>query len=170
MKKAIDTTVNPWQGGASSETYYYFRYAEVLLNYAEAQNEAVGPDASVYEALDQVRTRAGIPTFTTVYPGVTQARMRDLIRRERRVETAFEGKRYFDLLRWKIAEVNLNHVMHGMRLDPKAGGGYTYTLINAVPSGSPQWSFDASKNYLLPIPLSIISQNPKELTQNPNYQ
>ena len=170
MKKAIDTTVNPWQGGASSETYYYFRYAEVLLNYAEAQNEAVGPDASVYAALDQVRTRAGIPTFTTVYSGVTQAQMRDLIHRERRVELAFEGKRYFDLMRWKIAEVNLNHVMHGMRLDPKAGGGYTYTVINAIPSGSPQWSFDASKNYLLPIPLSIISQNPKELTQNPGFQ
>ncbi|HVU55442.1 MAG TPA: RagB/SusD family nutrient uptake outer membrane protein [Puia sp.] len=170
MKKGIDSTVNLWQGGASSQTYYYFRYAEVLLNYAEAQNEAVGPDQSVYDALDQVRTRAGIPTFTTVYSGATQAQMRDLIRRERRVELAFEGKRYFDLMRWKIAEVNLNHVMHGMRLDPKPGGGYTYTVINAVPSGSPQWSFDASKNYLLPIPLSIISQNPNELTQNPNYQ
>ncbi len=140
MKKAIDTTVNPWQGGASSETYYYFRYAEVLLNYAEAQNEAVGPDPSVYAALDQVRTRAGIPTFTEVYPGVSQSQMRDLIRRERRVELAFEGKRYIDLLRWKIAEVNLNHVMHGMMITPKAGGGYTYTVINAIPPGSPQWS------------------------------
>ena len=168
MKKAIDTTVNLWQGGASSETYFYFRYAEVLLNYAEAQNEAVGPDASVYAALDQIRTRAGVPTYTTVYPGVTQAQMRDLIRRERRVELAFEGKRYYDLLRWKTAEVNLNHVMHGMMIT-SSGGGYTYQLINAVPSGSPQWSFDATKNYLLPIPLSILGQNP-ELAQNPNYQ
>ena len=93
--------------------------------------------------------------------------MRELIRRERRVELAFEGKRYFDLLRWKTAEVNLNHVMHGMKVTP-SGSGYTYELVNAVPSGSPQWSFDASKNYLLPIPLSILGQNP-ELTQNPNY-
>jgi hypothetical protein len=60
--------------------------------------------------------------------------------------------------------------MHGMRVDPKSGGGYTYTVINAIPPGSPQWSFDASKNYLLPIPLSIISQNPNELTQNPGFQ
>ncbi|MEO7523888.1 MAG: RagB/SusD family nutrient uptake outer membrane protein [Ferruginibacter sp.] len=168
MKKGIDTTVNIYQGGASSQTYYYFRYAEVLLNYAEAQNEAAGPDASVYAALDQVRTRAGVPTFTQVYPNVSQAEMRQLIRRERRVEVAFEGKRYFDLLRWKIAEVNLNHVMHGTKVTPAAGGGYTYQLINAIPPGSPQWSFDPSKNYVLPIPLSILGQNP-ELTQNPNY-
>ena len=168
MKKCIDTTVNVWQGGASSQYYYYFRYAEVLLNYAEAQNEAVGPDQSVYDALDQIRTRAGVPTYTTVYPGATQSQMRDYIRRERRVELAFEGKRYYDLLRWKIAETNLNHVMHGMEITGSASAGWTYTRINAVPSGSPQWSFDASKNYLLPIPLSILGQNP-ELEQNPNY-
>ena len=85
-KKRMDTTVNIFQGGASAQNYYFFRYAEVLLNYAEAQNEAVGPDASVYEAIDEIRTRAGIPTFTDVYPGAHQAEMRDLIRRERRIE------------------------------------------------------------------------------------
>ncbi|WP_415160203.1 RagB/SusD family nutrient uptake outer membrane protein [Parafilimonas sp.] len=168
MKKCIDTTVNIFDwGGPSSQTYYYFRYAEVLLNYAEAENEAEGPDASVYDALDQVRTRAGIPTFSEIYPNVSQDSMRQLIRRERRVELAFEGKRYFDLLRWKIAEDNLNHVMHGTKVTPTSSG-YTYDVIEVIPSGSPQWSFDASKNYLLPIPLSIIGQNP-ELTQNPNY-
>ncbi|GAO42293.1 RagB/SusD family nutrient uptake outer membrane protein [Flavihumibacter petaseus] len=168
MKKGIDTTVNVFQWGASSQTYYYFRYAEVLLNYAEAQNESAGPDASVYEALDQLRSRAGTPTFSQVYPGASQATMRELIRKERRIELAFEGKRYFDLLRWKTAEDNLNHVMHGMKVTPKAGGGYTYERVNAIPPGSPQWSFDPEKNYLLPIPLSIMGQNP-ELTQNPNY-
>ncbi|MEO8416556.1 MAG: RagB/SusD family nutrient uptake outer membrane protein [Ginsengibacter sp.] len=168
MKKGIDTTINIFQWGASSQTYYYFRYAEVLLNYAEAQNEASGPDATVYDALDQVRARAGVPTFSQVYPNVSKDVMRQLIHRERRVETAFEGKRYLDLLRWKTAEVNLNHVMHGMKVTPVSGGGYTYQIVNAIPPGSPQWSFDASKNYLLPIPLSILGQNPA-LTQNPNY-
>lgn len=168
MKKGIDTTINVFQWGASSQTYYYFRYAEVLLNYAEAQNEVAGPDESVYDALDQLRTRAGIPTFTQVYPAVSKDEMRQLIHRERRVELAFEGKRYFDLLRWKTAEVNLNKVMHGMKVTPKTGGGYTYEIVNAIPPGSPQWSFDASKNYLLPIPLSILGQNP-QLTQNPHY-
>jgi hypothetical protein len=111
-KKRMDTTVNIFQWAASAQNLYYFRYAEVLLNYAEAQNEAVGPDASVYAALDEVRTRAGIPTFSQVYPGVSQAQMRELIRRERRVELAFEDKRYFDLIRWEIAEINLNKVLN----------------------------------------------------------
>ncbi len=167
-KKRMDTTVNIFQWGASSQNYYFFRYAEVLLNYAEAQNEAVGPDASVYAAMDQIRTRAGIPTFSDVYPGASQSEMRDLIRRERRIELAFENKRYLDLIRWKIAEVNLNHVMHGMKITPKSGGGYTYEVIPAIPSGAPQWSFDASKNYLLPIPFGVLGQNSK-LTQNPGY-
>ncbi|MBS1751580.1 MAG: RagB/SusD family nutrient uptake outer membrane protein [Bacteroidetes bacterium] len=169
-KKRMDTTVNIFQWGASAQNYYFFRYGEVLLNYAEAQNEAVGPDASVYEAMDQIRARAGIPTFSDVYAGATQAEMRQLIRRERRVELAMEGKRYFDLLRWKIAEVNLNHVMHGMKIQAKSGGGYTYTRIPAVPSSAPQWSFDASKNYLLPIPLDALGQNPQlKDHQNPGY-
>ena len=169
-KKRMDTTVNIFQGGASAQNYYYFRYAEVLLNYAEAQNEAVGPDASVYAALDEVRTRAGIPTFTDVYPGATQDEMRQLIRRERRVELAFEGKRYFDLIRWEIAEVNLNKVMHGMKITGSPGT-YTYEKINAIPSGAPQWTFDKNKNYLLPIPLSAIGRNPAMKDhQNPGYQ
>lgn len=169
-KKRMDTTINIFQWAASAQNYYYFRYAEVLLNYAEAQNEAAGPDESVYAALDQIRTRAGIPTFTDVYPGATQAEMRDLIRRERRVELAFEGKRYFDLIRWEIAEVNLNKMLHGMKVTPKSGGGYNYERINAVPPAAPQWSFDKNKNYLLPIPLSALGRNPA-LTdhQNPGY-
>ncbi len=169
-KKRMDTTVNIFQWAASAQNYYYFRYAEVLLNYAEAQNEAVGPDESVYAAMDKIRTRAGIPTFTEVYPNATQSQMRDLIRRERRIELAFEGKRYFDLIRWEIAEVNLNKVMHGMKITPDGSGGYNYERINAVPAGAPQWSFDKNKNYLLPIPLSALGRNPA-LTdnQNPGY-
>ena len=169
-KKRMDTTVNIFQWAASAQNYYYFRYAEVLLNYAEAQNESVGPDESVYAAMDQIRTRAGIPTFTDVYPGATQTQMRDLIRRERRIELAFEGKRYFDLIRWETAEVNLNKVMHGMKITSNGSGGYNYERINAIPGGAPQWSFDKNKNYLLPIPLSALGRNPA-LTdhQNPGY-
>jgi starch-binding outer membrane protein, SusD/RagB family len=169
-KKRMDTTVNIFEWGASAQNLYFFRYAEVLLNYAEAQNEAVGPDATVYAALDEVRTRAGIPTFSDVYAGVSQDEMRELIRRERRVELAFEGRRYYDLIRWKIAEDNLNHVMHGMLIEPDGSGGYTYTRIPAVPTAAPQWSFDPAKNYLLPIPLSAIGQNPAlQGHQNPGY-
>lgn len=165
MKKTIDTTVNIFQRGASSQNYYFFRYAEVLLNYAEAQNEAVGPDASVYNALDQIRTRAGIPTVSDVYPGLSQAEMRKVIHRERRVELAFENKRYFDLLRWKLAEVNLNGNLHGMEVKVN-GSTTTYTIFDAARG---KRTFAPSKNYVLPIPINTLSQN-KNLTQNPNYQ
>lgn len=77
--------------------YVILRYGEVLLNYAEAQNEAVGPDASVYQAINSVRKRAGMPDIPV---GLSLSEMRERIRHERRVELAFEGIRWFDLKRW----------------------------------------------------------------------
>lgn len=164
MRKKLDTTVNIFQSGASGQNYYFFRYAEVLLNYAEAQNEAVGPDGSVYAALDLIRNRAGVPTISSVYPGLNQDQMRAVIRKERRVELAFEDKRYWDLIRWKIAEINLNRSERAM-LITASGNTKTYKIIDA-PRG--QRTFNASKNYLLPIPQNAISQN-KLLVQNPGY-
>ncbi len=164
VKKRMDTTVVIANYGASSQNAYFFRYAEVLLNYAEAQNEAVGPDASVYAALDQIRTRAGIPTISTVYPGLTQGQMRQVIRKERRVELAFEDKRYWDLIRWKIAEVKINQPLHGMEI-AYDGSKWTYTIVAAARGNR---VFDASRNYLLPIPQSALDQNSK-LVQNPGY-
>ncbi len=56
-----------------------------------------------------------------------------------------------------------------MKITP-SGGGYTYERINAVPDGAPQWSFDKNKNYLLPIPLNALGQNPMlKDHQNPGY-
>lgn len=74
------------------------RYAEVLLGYAEAKNEASGPDASVYAAVNQVRNRAGLPNLSE---GLSKEQLRELIRDERRVELCFEHLYYFDCLRWR---------------------------------------------------------------------
>ena len=145
----------------NSGSFIIYRYAEVLLSYAEAQNEAVGPDASVYAAINQVRTRSELPNLKT---GLTQAEMRVAIMRERRVELAFEERRWFDLMRLKLAEKNLNGTLHAMKID-LVGGKPVYTVI-AAPEGSK--TFFANKNYLLPIPQSALNQNTK-LTQNPNY-
>jgi hypothetical protein len=88
-----------WQAGQS---FPLIRYAEVLLTYAEAQNEATGPGATVYAALDSIRSRAGVAFVNqTVYN--TQATLRTLIQNERRIELAEEGTRYFDIRRWGIA-------------------------------------------------------------------
>ena len=93
------------------------RYAEVLLMYAEAQNENSGPDQSVYDAVNSVRERVGMPALPT---GLSQTQMRERIRKERRVELAYEGKRYMDLKRWKIA-----HEVIPTVVDP-SGGSRTF--------------------------------------------
>jgi hypothetical protein len=90
---------------SSDQDWIFIRYAEVLLNYAEAKNEASGPDASVYSAINAIRKRAGMPDLEA---GLSKDQMRAKIRNERRIELAFEEHRFFDIRRWKIAESLLN--------------------------------------------------------------
>lgn len=83
-----------------SLNYPILRYSDVLLMYAEAANEAEGgPSSTAYAAINQVRSRAGLPDLA---PGLGQAQFRDAVRQERRVELAFEGIRRYDLVRWGI--------------------------------------------------------------------
>jgi starch-binding outer membrane protein, SusD/RagB family len=145
----------------NSASFIIFRYAEVLLSYAEAQNEAVGPDDSVYDAINEVRDRSDL---TPLPLGLTQDQMRVAIHRERRVELAFEQKRWYDLIRWKLAEVNLNRPVRAMLIEQESGI-WVYKVINA-PGGNR--TFYPEKNYVFPIPQSAINQNEK-LTQNDNY-
>lgn len=126
------------------------RYAEVLLTYAEAQNEAVGPDASVYNAINAVRARASV-NMPPVEPGLTKEEMREVIRLERRIEHAFEGLYYADIRRWKTAEVVNNGPIYNYQGNP-------ITVR----------TFDKARDYLWPIPYVEIQEN-KELEQNPNY-
>jgi hypothetical protein len=145
----------------NSAHFIIFRYAEILLSFAEAQNETSGPDNSVYEAVNKVRARSDVPPLQL---GLSQQQMRNAIRQERSVEFAFEEKRWHDLLRWKIAETNLNGTFHAMKI-VKVGGEKAYTIIPA-PNGTR--IFYADKNYLLPIPQNVIDKN-LNLLQNPNF-
>lgn len=146
-------------GGAD---WIIFRYAEVLLGFAEAQNEAVGPDASVYDAVNQVRARVDLPPLLA---GLSQDEMRTAIYRERRVEFCFEGKHWYDLIRLKLAEELIPAPIQTMKIT-KENGVKVYTVIDV---GKPEArAFDPAKNYLLPIPQSAIDRNPK-LVQNPGY-
>jgi hypothetical protein len=140
--------------GTSAQNYYYFRYAEVLLSYAEAKNEVSGPDQSIYDAINEVRNRVDLPDLAM---GLSQSQMRDAIRQERRVELAFEDKRYWDIIRWRTAHIVLNHPLHGIAIN-KVGNIMTYNIVN-VTGGLKQ--FNESKNYLFPIPQYAIDQNPK---------
>ncbi|SNR31293.1 Starch-binding associating with outer membrane [Maribacter sedimenticola] len=135
---------------SSDQDWIFMRYAEVLLNYAEAQNEASGPDGSVYNAINLIRNRAGMPNLES---GLTQDQMRERIRNERRIELAFEEHRFFDIRRWGIAENLLNGPLYGMKIE-KEGDNYTYTKFEFETRSFP------SKLYVLPIPQNEIDKNP----------
>ncbi len=135
-----------------------FRYGETLLNYAEAQNEAVGPDASVYDAVNQIRKRAGVANLSE---GLSKDQMRQQIRNERRVELAFEEHRFFDVRRWKTGETDFGKAVTGMRIT-NTGTGKSYerfTVENRV--------FN-DRMYRYPIPQTEIN-NATKLQQNPGY-
>ncbi|WP_233635667.1 RagB/SusD family nutrient uptake outer membrane protein [Hymenobacter setariae] len=148
---------------ASGANYVIFRLGEVLLSYAEAQNEAVGPGAGVYSALNQLRKRAGLPDLAA---GMSQSQLRDYIRRERRIELAFEDKRWFDIRRWKITAGStgvLNTPSMGMLITPdKATGKLTYAKVKVFEN-----RFFDFQNWM-PIPQEDIAKNTK-LVQNAGY-
>lgn len=150
---------NPWNV-AGLQPWIYFRYAEVLLNYAEAQNEAVGPDGTVYSAINLIRQRVNQPALPA---GLSQTQMRDAIRKERQVELAFEEHRFYDVRRWRIADVTENVPAYGVDVT-KSGGSYVYTRKVAL-SGR---AF-AAKHYWLPIPRTEIQASNNQITQNTGY-
>ncbi|SMD15181.1 RagB/SusD family nutrient uptake outer membrane protein [Pedobacter nyackensis] len=146
--------------GGVNKSFSIFRTPELMLNYAEAQNEVNGADASVYIALNTIRKRAGMPDVT---PGLTKDLMRDVIRHERRIELAFEGHRFWDVRRWKIAEVVDNRPVYGVN--------YTISSSNATDTTfayfeSQKRVFDKTKHYFLPIPQGEID---KLSGKNPDF-
>jgi len=148
--------------------FILIRYAEVLLAYAEAKIESGQIDQSVYNAINQVRVRAGMPPVNqAVYND--QASLRKLIRRERRVEFGMEGLRWYDIQRWQIGPQVMPGQVQGSlngSVDPNTGA-LVLSPSSRIQAGSPR-NFDATKNYLWPIPQKEIDLN-KNLKQNPNY-
>jgi hypothetical protein len=139
--------------------FILLRYADILLMYAEAKIELNSIDQSVYDAINDVRTRADVsmPAITT---GKTQGELRDIVRHERLVELAFEGQRYFDIRRWGIAENVMPGKVFGITWD---NGGNLETV--EVLAWENFWS---DRNYLWPIPQAEREIN-DNLTQNSNY-
>lgn len=138
-----------------------FRYAEILLNYAEALNEVQGPVTDVYKYVNQVRQRTGIAQ-PALPAGLTKDQMRLRIQNERRVELCFEGHRFFDVRRWKLITPSASIPVTGMRIIRNANGTYSYerfTVENRV--------FNES-NYRYPFSQSTINRQPA-IVQNPGY-
>jgi len=135
-----------------------FRYAEVLLNYAEALNEAQGPVADVYTNINLIRTRAGMPALPS---GLTKDQMRLRIQNERRVELCFEEHRFFDVRRWKKGEEFFNKPVSGMRIT-KNGTTLTYEVFTV------ENRIFTDKNYRFPFPQTELNKATK-LVQNPGW-
>lgn len=160
---------NPW-GNAGFQPWIYFRYAEILLNFAEAANEAYGPDVvpsgsslSARTAINLVRSRPSV-NMPALAGGLSQSQMRDAVRYERRVELAFEEHRFYDVRRWKIADVTENKPAGGVIITKNADGSFAYTSKVALDGRS-----FATKHYWLPIPRSEIQASGGQLQQNPGY-
>ncbi|MBE9585814.1 RagB/SusD family nutrient uptake outer membrane protein [Mucilaginibacter sp. JRF] len=147
---------------SSPEDWMIFRYADILLMYAEAANEVMpAPDASIYAAVQQVRQRAGLDPYQ-LPAGLTQQQMREVIHQERRVELAFEENRFFDIRRWKIAETVMNQPIQGVTIN-NTSAGFIYAY---APVLTPK--FTAPAMYLYPIPYNETLKNPN-LKQNPGW-
>lgn len=122
------------------------RYAHVLLMIAEAENEANGPTSKAYDAINQVRTRSAQPVLPT---GLSKEQMRERIRREWRVETCFEGLRYFQMKQWRILDR-----LNGM-VDP----------------GEPMYAKKFLPAFIyFPIPQAEIDKATGVLVQDPSYK
>jgi hypothetical protein len=141
---------NPW---------IFFRYAEVLLNYAEAEFE-LGHEDVARQYINMVRARPSVnmPPVTA-----TGEALRAAIQNERRVEFAFEGLRFFDVRRWKIADFTENIPILRMHITKQADGSKTYQIQTLE-----KRSF-LPQHYLIPIPRSEVDKSNGSLTQNPDY-
>lgn len=175
-KKGFDPSVLNSNLLQSYEYTPIFRYAEVLLSYLEAVNEA--SPSSVTQALpdltiNDVRDRVGLPPYSMVDLS-SQDIVREAVRKERRVELAFEGLRYFDILRWGTASELLNHTFTGVKLSDNPddrnyrGAGSTASAVDEnlyYQFEKREW---APYNRYFPIPQGDMNIN-KNLIQNDGY-
>jgi hypothetical protein len=162
--------------GSGPVNVMIIRYAEVLLNYAEATYElddAIS-DADLDMSINLLRDRVNMPHLTNAFVTAHGLNMRSEIRRERRVELGMEGFRYDDLLRWKTAELELPKATEGVRLFAAEYPGVDPATVNmtadsiVIVEPASKRHFDASKQYLWPLPVDQLALNPN-LKQNPGW-
>lgn len=155
--------------GFSDTDYIVFRLGEIYINHAEAALE-LGQTADALASINLIRERAGMPLLQSI--------TRDLIRKERKVELAFEGNRYFDVRRWRTAEEDLSQNFQGIRYildgtsfeegqyDVKKAKFRIQILDHLHGTVDP---FFENRHYYLPITRARIDNNPN-LVENPGWQ
>lgn len=159
VKKYInkEDLADPANGGIN---IILLRYADVLLMYAEAKIEANEIDQSVLEAINNVRERPDV-NMPAIAGISSQSELRNIVRHERLVELAFEGQRYFDIRRWKIAEDVMPGKVYGMTYSDNG-------TLKTIEVPAYERTFNKNRDYLWPIPQKEREINP-QLKQNPNW-
>jgi hypothetical protein len=166
--------IDDWNTQASLIDRPLLRYAEVLLTYAEAKYELENAlsDADLDLTVNRLRQRGGVAPLTNAFAQANGLDLREEIRRERRVELAQEGFRYWDLIRWKTAETELPKPVLGNYFFRDEFG--TAVKVNLTPDNyilvqdASFRKFRADRDYLWPIPINELALNPS-LNQNPNW-
>jgi len=171
MRKFCPQLVDEPSGDPSAEidgvSFIVFRYAEVLLTYAEALIEQNKDLSLAAAAINKVRNRSNMPSLTET----DQAGLRKRVRNERRVELAFEGLRWYDMKRWNIAGTVMNGPVYGVRPGTinMETGEVTWTSPNHITVGDVR-VFDVNKDYYWPIPQEDIDANEAlKGNQNPGW-
>ena len=159
LRKFIDPTINHTATNMQKYPWRQMRYAEVLLNYAEACIE-LGEETEAKTYLNMIRNRAGMPNVPSGETGVT---LMNRYRNERRIELCYEQHRYFDIRRWMIAP-NVIKPVKGVKIVHPFSGSTTYTVIEGIQDRG----WNDNKSYFLPILMDELNRN-NTLFQNPNY-
>ena len=155
LRKYLKDGDKSWITAYSAQTCILIRYAEVLLNKAEALAELSWDQNSVeaLQALNDVRGRVGLPSRQTA----SKEEFMEFVRHERMVELAGEGFRYWDLRRWRLAEEVINGKnVHGVKIT-KTDSGFNYEHVDAD-NGNKRIFYD--RYYHFAIPESERSKNP----------
>lgn len=164
IRKFLGNFTTATSYSATNHNAMIFRYAEVLLNYAEALNEAsagTAPEAAIV-AVETIRQRAGLSPYAITRP-INKDDFRNLVRNERRCELAFEEHRFWDIRRWKISGEVLNKAaLRGVGV-VKNGTAYTYSYNRNVLTST--WD---DRMYRYPIPIAEIEKS-RSLTQNTGW-
>lgn len=167
-KKGVNETIENTLNDGNDKIL--MRYGEVLLAWAESENELNGT-ANVYPLIDQLRERVGMITLSASLPNLSKEAMTELIRNERRVELFHEGQRWFDIRRWQIAQDVMVDAtgLDVSKMKTWSGGNITADwLYEEIVID--RRSFNSDRDYLWPIPLTELQANPRmEGDQNPNY-
>ncbi|TDW96858.1 RagB/SusD family nutrient uptake outer membrane protein [Dinghuibacter silviterrae] len=173
--------VQDWTNQTSFVNFLAIRYAEVLLNYAEATYELNGniSDADLNLTVNALRARATnnnpsvLPSLTNAFATANSLNLLTEIRRERTVELAFEGFHYWDELRWKTAETELPLAVEGPQyFGPPYQASVNNPILDAnhfvILESAGKRSFNPARDYLWPLPTQQLALNPN-LVQNPNW-